>query len=93
MFLTVKNKSSNPIRINAMDGISASEELNCVKLTDALLCVNCEVVVNESRKGSCPVCGSGALLSVSRLLGGTVQPATASARPSQSPSVFPKRCA
>jgi hypothetical protein len=56
-----------------MNAIKGLEELNCIKLENALLCANCEMIVNESLNGRCPVCGSGALLGVSRLLGGTLE--------------------
>jgi hypothetical protein len=46
------------------------EQLNVVKLEDALLCANCELIVSETLKGKCPVCGSSALLGLCRLLGG-----------------------
>jgi len=59
-----------------MNAIPALEELNFVKLETALLCVNCELVVSETRSGNCPVCGSGAVLSLSRLLGGSLHPST-----------------
>lgn len=52
--------------------IKALEELSFVKLESALLCVNCELIVSSSRGGKCPVCGSGALLGLARLLGGTL---------------------
>ncbi len=48
------------------------EELNIVRLEDALLCANCDAIVNTTLKGRCPVCGSSALLGLSRLLGGTL---------------------
>jgi len=56
------------------------EELNLVRLEDALLCANCEVIVNQTLGGGkCPACGSLALLNVSPLLGGTLErPCTAS---------------
>jgi hypothetical protein len=55
-----------------MSAIKGLEELNCVRLETALLCANCESIVNESWNGKCPVCGSGALLGLSRLLGSTL---------------------
>ncbi len=62
------------MRTNAMKEISRSDELNVVHLESALLCANCEMIVSETRNGKCPVCGSGAQLSLSRLLGGTLAP-------------------
>jgi hypothetical protein len=52
--------------MNANKGL---EELNFVRLECALLCVNCELIVSETRSGKCPVCGSGALLDLARMLG------------------------
>ena len=49
------------------------EDLNLIRLADALLCANCELIVNESVNGGCPACGSHALLSVSKALGGTLE--------------------
>jgi hypothetical protein len=48
------------------------EELNLVRLADALLCANCELIVSECVNGGCPACGSHAMLSVSKALGGTL---------------------
>jgi hypothetical protein len=56
--------------------IAGLEELNFVKLDEAVLCANCEVISNETHAGCCSACGSRALMSVSRLLGGTVLPET-----------------
>lgn len=49
------------------------EEVNLIKLTEAFLCANCELIVSESVNGGCPACGSRAMLSVSKALGGTVE--------------------
>jgi hypothetical protein len=49
------------------------EDLNLIKLASALLCANCELIVNESVNGGCPACGSRAMLSVSKALGGTLE--------------------
>ena len=59
--------------MNSMSVIESSEELNIIHLEIALLCANCEMIVSETRNGKCPVCGSGAQLSLSRLLGGTLE--------------------
>lgn len=48
------------------------EELTFIHLQDAVLCANCELIANQTYDGACPACGSKALMSVSRLLGGTV---------------------
>ena len=45
---------------------------NLVRLQKAVLCANCEVI-SEGRNGHCAGCGSQSLLSLSRLLGGTIE--------------------
>lgn len=47
---------------------------NLVRLHKAVLCANCEVI-SEGRNGHCAGCGSQSLLSLSRILGGTIEPA------------------
>jgi len=42
---------------------------NLVRLQSAVLCANCEVI-SEGTNGHCAACGSQALLSLSRILGG-----------------------
>jgi hypothetical protein len=91
VFLTIRSKSSNPMRAAAINAIPSLEDLNFVKLENALLCVNCELVVGETRSGNCPVCGSGALLGLSRLLGGTLHPPNTEPAVSQPSSVPGKR--
>lgn len=44
---------------------------NLVCLRRAVLCANCEVI-SEGKNGQCAGCGSQALLSLSKLLGGSV---------------------
>jgi hypothetical protein len=61
------------MRGDSMNVIEGSEELNIIHLQSAVLCANCEMMVSETRNGKCPVCGSGAQLSLSRLLGGTLE--------------------
>ena len=56
-----------------MNAIKGLEELNVVRLKDALLCANCELIVNDTLHGACPVCNSKALMSLARLLGGTIE--------------------
>jgi len=56
-----------------MNAIKGLEELNVVRLRDALLCANCELIVNETLHGACPACNSKALKSLARLLGGTIE--------------------
>jgi len=46
---------------------------NLVRLQKAVLCTNCEVI-SEGRNGHCAGCGSQSLLSLSRVLGGTIEP-------------------
>lgn len=46
---------------------------NLVRLQKAVLCANCEVI-SEGLNGHCAGCGSQSLLSLSRLLGGTIEP-------------------
>ena len=46
-----------------------SPNTNLVRLQNAVLCANCEVIC-ESTNGHCAACGSQALLSLSRILGG-----------------------
>jgi hypothetical protein len=50
------------------------KELTFIHLHSAVLCANCELIANETRDGCCSGCGSKAVMSVSRLLGGTVLP-------------------
>lgn len=65
--------------VNRWNALEELKELNVVKLEDALLCANCELIVSETFNGRCPVCASSALLGISRLLGGTLdRPAAAS---------------
>ena len=48
------------------------KELTFIHLHEAFLCANCELIANQMHDGACPACGSKALMSLSRLLGGTV---------------------
>lgn len=50
------------------------KEPTFIHLHSAVLCANCELIANETRDGCCSACGSKAVMSVSRLLGGTVLP-------------------
>jgi hypothetical protein len=45
--------------------------LNTVALLNAVLCADCEVISNSSGE-ACSVCGSRSLLSLGRVLGGSV---------------------
>jgi hypothetical protein len=46
---------------------------NLVRLHRAVLCANCELI-SEGLNGHCAACGSQSLLSLSRLLGETIEP-------------------
>ena len=46
---------------------------NLVRLQKAVLCANCEVI-SEGLNGHCASCGSQSLLSLSTVLGGTIEP-------------------
>ena len=50
---------------------SENLNLNAVCLQNAVLCADCEVI-SDSPHDTCVVCGSRSLLSVSRVLGGTL---------------------
>jgi hypothetical protein len=55
-----------------MNGESDDRELSTVPLQRAVFCVDCETVSN-SQHDVCTVCGSPSLISLVRLLGGTIQ--------------------
>jgi len=46
-------------------------EVSAVWLRNAVLCADCEMI-SESPHDACSVCGSHSLLSISRILGGTL---------------------
>ena len=46
-------------------------DTNLVRLQRAVLCATCEVI-SECKNGHCAACGSQALLSLGKLLGGSV---------------------
>ncbi len=46
---------------------------NLVRLQNAVLCANCEVI-SEGLNGHCASCGGQSLLHLSRALGGTIEP-------------------
>jgi hypothetical protein len=48
-----------------------SHDTNLVRLQHAVLCANCELI-SEANNGHCAACDSEALLSLSKLLGGSV---------------------
>ena len=47
-------------------------DTNLVRLRKAVLCANCEVI-SEGLNGHCAGCGSQSLLSLNRVLGGTIE--------------------
>jgi hypothetical protein len=47
-------------------------ELNSVPLQEAVLCADCEIISNSVGE-SCEICGSRSLLSLGRVLGGSVE--------------------
>jgi hypothetical protein len=47
-------------------------DTNLVRLQKAVLCANCEVI-SEALNGHCACCGSQSLLTLSRVLGGTIE--------------------
>lgn len=51
---------------------TVSPNTNLVRLRTAVLCANCEVI-SEGLNGHCAGCGSQSLLSLSRVLGGTIE--------------------
>jgi len=53
-----------------MDAIE-NVELNAVCLQNAVLCADCEVI-SDSSHDVCRICGGHALLSLARVLGGTL---------------------
>lgn len=48
---------------------------NLISLRKAVLCANCDVI-SDGANGHCVACGSQALLSLSRLLGGAIDAET-----------------
>ena len=47
-----------------------SSHSDVVRLKSAILCVNCEVISNSNAR--CEICGSSAVLTLSRVLGGSI---------------------
>ncbi|MGB8768341.1 MAG: hypothetical protein WCC92_01895 [Candidatus Korobacteraceae bacterium] len=47
-------------------------ELNSVPLLEAVLCADCEIISNSAGE-SCEICGSRSLLSLGRVLGGSIE--------------------
>lgn len=46
--------------------------LDAVRLRDAVLCIDCECIT-ASVRGQCTVCAGRSLMSLARLLGGTIE--------------------
>ena len=57
-----------------MTGVAGhfSHNTNLVRLQHAVLCANCELI-SEANNGHCAACDSEALLSLSRILGGSLE--------------------
>ena len=53
------------------DGSKSETTLNTIQLMNAVLCADCEVV-SDSASDVCQVCGSRSLLSLGRVLGGSI---------------------
>ncbi len=54
------------------DGQNWGPKLNSVPLLEAVLCADCEIISNSAGE-SCEICGSRSLLSVGRVLGGSIE--------------------
>ena len=54
-----------------MPDIESRLNANLICLRKAVLCANCDVI-SDGANGHCVACGSQALLSLSRLLGGAI---------------------
>ena len=53
--------------MNAMDECIVKFELNAIRLQQAVLCANCEII-SDSPHDACRVCGSRSLLPLARVL-------------------------
>lgn len=53
------------------DGPKPEPVLNTIQLLNAVLCADCEVI-SDSTNDICAVCGSRSLLSLGRVLGGSI---------------------
>lgn len=54
-----------------LQGVKKQADLGAVPLQSAVLCVDCECVT-DGRSDECLVCGSRSLLSIARIVGGTL---------------------
>jgi len=68
-------------------GVKNQVEAGAVPLISAVLCVDCESV-SDSRSDECPVCGSHSVLSVARLVGGTLTSQQARSAPKDGSVLF-----
>lgn len=59
-------------RLSMDQGHRWGMELSSVPLLEAVLCADCEVISNSAGE-SCEICGSRSLLSLGRVLGGTIE--------------------
>jgi len=57
---------------NGYNGYKWNPELNAVALPEAVLCADCEVISNSAGE-RCEICGSPSLLSLGRVLGGSIE--------------------
>ena len=64
--------SVNPIRRSANMSAAAFLSPNLVCLQRAVLCADCEII-SEGNNGHCAACGSEAVLSLSKVLGGPLE--------------------
>jgi hypothetical protein len=56
----------------AVTATNFTHNTNLVRLRHAVLCASCELI-SEANNGHCAACDSEALLSLSRILGGSVE--------------------
>jgi hypothetical protein len=56
----------------AQMGFVSLDEINFISLPTAVFCVSCELI-SHNNTGNCFACGSQAILSLSRILGGTLR--------------------
>jgi hypothetical protein len=50
----------------------SNSELSAVPLAEAVLCADCEIISNSAGQ-KCEICGSPSLLSLGRVLGGSIE--------------------
>jgi GAF domain-containing protein len=64
--------STSGRRIASKMGFVSLQEINFISLQTAVFCAECEMI-SHNNTGNCFACGSQALLSLSRILGGTMR--------------------